>query len=60
MKIVDAQGNKPGLTKSLVRNLLRIVDALPGIYLVGIIAVASSSTKQRVGDKVAGTFVVAK
>lgn len=60
MKIVDAQGNKPGFGKSLVRNLLRIVDALPFAYLIGIIAVASSQTKQRVGDKAAGTFVVAK
>lgn len=60
MKIVDAQGNKPGLGKSIVRNLLRIVDAIPGFYLVGVIAVASSATKQRIGDKVAGTYVVAK
>lgn len=60
MKIVDGQGNKPGLGKSIVRNLLRIVDSLPGFYLVGVIAVASSPTKQRIGDKVAGTFVVAK
>lgn len=60
MRIVDAQGNKPGLGKALVRNLLRIIDMIPGFYLVGIIAVASSTTKQRVGDKAAGTFVVSK
>jgi len=60
IKIVDAQGNPPGIGKSVVRNLLRIVDALPFAYLIGIIAVASSQTKQRVGDKAAGTFVVAK
>lgn len=60
MRIVDAQGHKPGLGKALVRNLLRIVDALPIAYLVGIIAVASSPTKQRVGDRAAGTFVVAR
>ncbi|MBC7255883.1 MAG: RDD family protein, partial [Chloroflexi bacterium] len=59
MRIVDANGNKPGFGKSLIRNLLRIVDGLFG-YIVGAIIVASSPTKQRLGDKVAGTFVVGK
>ncbi len=59
MRIVDANGNKPGFGKSLVRNLLRIVDGLFG-YIVGAIIVASSPTKQRLGDKVAGTYVVGK
>lgn len=60
MRIIDENGNKPGFGKSLVRNLLRIVDAIPGFYLVGILVVAGSHTKQRVGDKAAKTFVVAK
>jgi len=59
MRIVDANGNKPGFGKSLIRNLLRIVDGLFG-YIVGAIIVASSPTKQRLGDKAAGTFVVGK
>ena len=59
MRIVDADGSRPGFGKSLVRNLLRIVDGLFG-YIMGAIIVASSPTKQRLGDKVAGTYVVGK
>lgn len=60
MRIIDDQGNKPGLGKSLVRNLLRLVDMLPFFYIVGAIVASSSPTKQRVGDKVAKTYVVAR
>ncbi len=62
MRIVDKQGNKPGLGRSLVRNLLRVIDAIPFVipYLLGVLLVAKTSAKQRVGDKAAGTFVVAR
>lgn len=60
MKIVDENGNPPGFGKALIRNLLRIVDALPFAYLLGIILMASSDQKQRLGDRAAGTYVVAK
>jgi len=60
LKVIDVQGAKPGLGKALVRNVVKFVDMLPGIPLVGIIAIASSDTKQRVGDRVAKTYVVAK
>lgn len=60
MRIVDAGGNKPGFGKALVRNLLGIVDFLPFAYIFGVIMVASSQTKQRLGDRVAGTYVVGR
>ncbi|MFO7918109.1 MAG: RDD family protein [Anaerolineae bacterium] len=60
MHIVDKEGNKPGLGKSIIRNLLRIIDTLPFAYLLGIILVASSEKKQRLGDRAAGTYVVTK
>jgi hypothetical protein len=43
---------------SLLRNLLRVVDALPGAYTVGLISTLLSRDFQRVGDLVAGTLVV--
>lgn len=44
---------------SAVRNLLRLVDAMPiPVYLVGIIAALSTRSRKRVGDIVAGTLVV--
>jgi uncharacterized RDD family membrane protein YckC len=44
--------------QAVVRNLLRVVDGLPFLYLVGIITIAASKRDQRVGDMAAGTIVV--
>jgi uncharacterized RDD family membrane protein YckC len=43
---------------ALVRNLLRVVDFLPALYLVGIVTLFASRKGKRVGDYAAGTFVV--
>src|SRR5205085_12305384 len=40
------------------RNVLRLVDWLPGTYLVGMISILVSSRNQRLGDLAAGTLVV--
>jgi len=58
MRVVDKNGKKVGMGRALFRNLLRIIDFLPFGYVLGIILVACSSTKQRVGDRVAGSYVV--
>lgn len=44
--------------KAVIRNLLRIVDGLPFLYLLGLIVMVSSKRKQRLGDMAAGTLVV--
>ena len=49
--VVDAGTN--GL-----RNLLRIVDQMPGVYAVGVLSIFFTARNQRVGDLVAGTVVV--
>lgn len=58
IEAVEADGSSLSLRSSLVRNLLRIVDWLPFFYLIGIVAVAASEDRQRVGDRVADTAVV--
>jgi uncharacterized RDD family membrane protein YckC len=60
MRVVNAEGENIGLGRALVRNLLRIIDMLPLLYILGAILVSSSDTKQRLGDRVAGTYVVAR
>jgi hypothetical protein len=62
VQVVNAEGRRISLQKFLVRNVLRILDAFPFIipYLVGLVLVASSRNKQRVGDKAAGTLVVVR
>ena len=47
-----------GIEQAWVRNLMRVIDALPLAYLVGGISMLSSPIMQRFGDRVAGTLVV--
>lgn len=58
IRVVAADGAAPSLRASVVRNVLRLVDWLPGFYLVGIAALLASERKRRLGDRVAETAVV--
>ena len=59
LRVVDKQTlRKPSLGKALTRNLLRPVDALLG-YVLGFVVAVASRHRQRIGDHVAGTVVVA-
>lgn len=58
LRVVRLGGGPVTFTASAIRNLVRIVDALPGAYAVGIIALLSSSRNQRLGDMAAGTLVI--
>jgi uncharacterized RDD family membrane protein YckC len=53
-----ADGSAISWGESIIRNLLRIVDALPFLYILGMILIAVTAKKQRVGDLAAGTIVV--
>src|SRR5438046_2282841 len=53
IKVVQIEGTSPiGWGPAVVRNILRIVDGL-AVYLVGAIFAIRSSTKQRLGDRIA-------
>jgi uncharacterized RDD family membrane protein YckC len=60
LRVIGPDGGIPGLGRSLVRNLLRFVDALPYVppYVLGGVAAMRSHARLRVGDRVAGTRVV--
>ena len=58
VRVMNANGTPVGWTGSMVRNLLRVVDSLPGCYMFGCIAVLLSRNFQRLGDMAAGTVVV--
>jgi uncharacterized RDD family membrane protein YckC len=57
IRVVREGGEHVGLGPAVVRNLLRPVDAL-FFYLVGVVFALTSSRRQRLGDRVAGTVVV--
>lgn len=56
--IAVESGKAPGWRKSTVRNVLRLVDALPALNLVGILMILATRERTRVGDLVAHTRVV--
>jgi len=60
IKVAKDDGSPCGLTSSLIRNVLRIIDILPFLYIVGMILITRSSKRQRFGDAVAHTVVVAQ
>ena len=57
LRVVRVDGSKIDLRKSLIRNLLRLIDAI-GVYLVGFLVAVFSQKRQRLGDHAAGTIVV--
>ena len=56
--VVKDDGSDCDYVASLVRNVLRIVDALPTFYIVGLVVIYVSDEGQRVGDIAASTVVV--
>lgn len=58
LRVIDQSGLPLRIEQAWVRNLMRVVDALPFAYLIGGISVLSSPIMQRFGDRVAGTLVV--
>jgi uncharacterized RDD family membrane protein YckC len=56
--VVRVDGRPLGFGAVVTRNVLRLIDALPGLYLIGGISVLATANSQRVGDRWAGTTVV--
>lgn len=57
-RVVRIDGGNPGLLRALLRNLLRLVDGLPVLSILGVVLIILSPENARVGDLVAGTRVV--
>ena len=58
IKVVDESGGSLDGRRIVVRNILRIVDWLPFLYIIGFILLSTSNGKQRLGDIAAKTVVV--
>lgn len=58
MRVVNEEGKKIGLSKSALRNLLRMVDGLPAFNILGMALIARSPRGQRFGDRIARTYVI--
>ncbi len=58
LRVMDENGLHLTGQQIIIRNLLRFIDMLPAIYMVGGIACLASSKSQRLGDMVANTVVI--
>ena len=58
LRVVRESGAPVTFGTSAVRNVLRIVDIIPGNYLVGMGSILATRRNQRLGDLAAGTLVV--
>jgi uncharacterized RDD family membrane protein YckC len=58
LRVVRLDGGPIGFGAASIRNIMRLVDALPGGYAVGAIAILATPHNQRLGDMAAGTVVI--
>jgi uncharacterized RDD family membrane protein YckC len=58
VRVMTTSGRPITPYDALLRNLLRIVDQMPGIYTVGLLALFFTDRNQRLGDLAADTVVV--
>jgi uncharacterized RDD family membrane protein YckC len=58
LRVADAQGLKLTFHQIAIRNLIRFVDSLPLLYLIGGASLLLTRDVQRLGDIAAGTVVI--
>jgi len=58
LRVIQWRGTAIGFGQAAVRNLLRIVDALPLVYGVGFAVAGCNRENRRLGDLAADTLVV--
>ncbi len=58
LRVIDSHGLRLRFSQVVLRNLMRLFDSLPLLYLVGAASALLSRNLQRLGDLVANTVVV--
>jgi uncharacterized RDD family membrane protein YckC len=58
IRVIKVSGRQITFFEALARNLVRVIDLLPSLYLVGAVTMMCNRQHQRLGDLVAGTLVV--
>lgn len=58
VRVICADGRPITLTEALIRNLVRLIDFLPGFYGIGVVVMFAQRHWRRLGDLAAGTLVV--
>ncbi len=58
VRIVDTNGRTPSTGALILRNVFRLVDSLPSLYMVGLTVCLFSKNAVRIGDMAAGTMLI--
>jgi uncharacterized RDD family membrane protein YckC len=58
VRLVTRSGGTPGVGALLIRNVFRLVDMLPSLYLLGLACCFVTRERVRIGDLAAGTLMV--
>lgn len=58
VRVVQVGGRPIDAKAAVIRNLMRLIDILPGMYGIAVIAILVTERNQRLGDVVAGTIVI--
>jgi uncharacterized RDD family membrane protein YckC len=58
VRIVTRTGDIPGPGALLLRNVFRLIDSMPFVYLVGLVTVMFTAQHVRIGDLAAGTLLI--
>jgi uncharacterized RDD family membrane protein YckC len=58
LRVIQEGGYPIGFSQAAIRNIVRLADFLPFLYIIGAIVMLVDSRSRRLGDLVAGTIVV--
>lgn len=58
LRVVLESGAPVTFVPSAIRNVIRIIDLIPGNYLVGVTSILVTKKNQRIGDLAGGTLVI--
>lgn len=58
LRVIQDSGRQITFFESMTRNLIRVVDLIPGFYLAGVVTMLCNRQHKRLGDLAAGTLVV--
>lgn len=58
IRVTNVEGHRAAVQQILLRNVVRVIDWLPGFYFLGALVARVSGGRQRIGDHLARTLVV--
>ena len=58
LRVVREGGYQIGFAQAAIRNIVRLIDLLPGFYVIGAMVMLFEPRSRRLGDMVAGTLVI--